>query len=156
MPGYPGHPADTAIASDYRAAGNTGARRDGRMRADAHVVPHLNVIVEFHSVLDQRVVHRAAVHRGIRSDLDIVAYDHSSYLRHLEPAAFLHRHAEPVGADHDAGMQHDALADQAAVIDGHVGEHPRARSDRGPITDEAPGADHAAGADARARSDHDV
>ena len=83
---------------------------DRGVRADAHVVADLDLVVELDALLDHRVVERAAVDRGVGADLDVVADAHAADLRNLDPAALLRRDAEAVGADHHAGVQDDPLS----------------------------------------------
>ena len=76
-------------AADHTALADLGAARDARHRghdrmlAEAHVVGDLHEIVELHAVLDDGVLDRAAVHRGVRADLDVVADHDAAELRNL-------------------------------------------------------------------------
>src|SRR5258708_7087491 len=81
--------ADLAVPPDVGAAGDAGARGDRGMRADAYVVADLDLVVELHSLLDHRVVERAAVDGGVRADLDVVADAYGADLRDLQPAPLL-------------------------------------------------------------------
>src|SRR5262245_36240670 len=102
--------ADGDVPPDIRAAPAADAAGDGAVRADAHVVADLNLVVELDALLDHGVVERAAVDRGIGADLDVVADAHRADLRNLHPAAFLAGDAEAVGADDDPGVHHHAFA----------------------------------------------
>ena len=50
-----------------------------------HVVGDLHEVVELHAVLDHGVVDRAAVDRGVRADLHVVADHDAADLRDLDP-----------------------------------------------------------------------
>src|SRR5688572_11356964 len=108
--------ADGDVPSDARAAGDADAACHRAVRADAHVVTDLHLVVELDPLLDHRVVERAAVDSGIRANLDVVADAHPADLWNFYPAAFLGGDAEAVGADDRAGMDHHALAEHALRI----------------------------------------
>src|SRR5262249_40678386 len=115
------------------------------VRSDAAVVADLDLVVELDAVLDHRIVERAAVDGGVGADLDVVADAHHAYLGDLDPApGLVLRAAEPVGADHRAGMHDDPLPEGAAVI------HHHARIKAAPASAGQAVADHAARADRRA------
>jgi hypothetical protein len=65
---------------------------------------------------------------------------HAAQLRHLEPAAGVHRQAEAVGAQHRAGMHQHALAQADARDQGHAGDSslPAPTTQSSPITQPAP------------------
>ena len=129
------------------------------MRADMHVVRHLYLVVELHTLLDHGVVQRAAVDGGIGADLDMIADDHTADLLNLQPPACIHRKAETVGTDHRAGMHDDMSSDDAAVIDSHAGIEPGMFAQHRILADAAPGhhhgfrTDHRAGRDRYMRAD---
>src|SRR5690606_38386778 len=96
---------DHTTLSYLRAAGHARHSGHRRVRADAHVVSDLHEVVELDAVLDHRVLDRAAVDRGVRADVDVVADHDRAELRDLDPAsafrtAEIRREAEAVGADH--------------------------------------------------------
>jgi hypothetical protein len=64
------------------------------VRADAHVVRDLDLVVELHALLDHRVVQRAAVDGGVGADLDVVADAHAAISRIFTQRP-LRRDAEP-------------------------------------------------------------
>ena len=91
---------------------------------------------------------RAAVDAGVGADLDVVADAHRAELLDLDPGALVRREAEAVGADHHAGMQQAARADDAVLAHGH------ARLEHGAGADARAALDHAQRADARRGIDH--
>src|SRR5258705_104904 len=145
--------ADRAVPADTRAARNGGTPGHRRMGADAHVMADLDLVVQLDAVLDHRVVERAAVDRRVGSDLDIVAYKGTTRLRDLDPASRIARHAETVGADHHAGMNQCALADNAAGIDRDRGPQAAVLADLRVLADRAIGIDHGALAKPRSPAD---
>src|SRR6185369_17732969 len=112
VPGDADLPRDHAARADGRAAGDSGAARDHRVGPEAHVVADLDLVVELDAILDDRVLDRAAIDRGVGADLDVVADAHAADLRDLHQAALVRRETEAVGPDGDAGMQHAAFADR--------------------------------------------
>ena len=84
-------------------------RRNGRVRADDHVVTHLDLIVQLDPVLDHRIVDGAPIDGGVGADLHVIADPHAAHLRHLHPGPAVRREAEAVGADHRPGVQDAAL-----------------------------------------------
>src|SRR5260370_9874691 len=77
------HTADHAALPDHRAAGYSGAGRDRRMSADDDVVTYLDLIVQFDSVLDNRIVDRAPIDSSVRPALHVVAASHAAHVRPL-------------------------------------------------------------------------
>src|SRR4029077_4865671 len=113
---------------------------------DARVVADLDLVVELHAFLDDRIVERAAVDRGGCADLDIIADPHAADLRDLHPAPVVVGDAEAVGADHGARVHDDAPSQRAAGIEHH------ARIEAAVVADLHALAHHAAGADRDARA----
>src|SRR3989338_8788065 len=146
--------ANPAITPDGSAAGNADTSGDRGMRADAHVVRNLNLVVQLHSVLDHRVVQRAAVDGGVRADLDIIADHHAADLRNLDPAPLVHRDAETVRTDHRAGMRDQVVADHAVMINNNMRVQPGMAADNRIRADAATLADDAECSYRRALADH--
>src|SRR5438105_7880524 len=94
MAGEAAEAADHAALADRGAAGHGYAGGERAVRADAHVVPDHDEVVELDALLDHRVVDGAAVDGGVGSDLDVVADAHRAELRHLEPGAALGRETD--------------------------------------------------------------
>src|SRR5258706_12383692 len=138
--------AKGAMAPDVGAAGDTDAAGHRGMRADARVVADLDLIVELHALLDDGVVERTAVDRGVGTDLDIVADAHRADLRDLDPAPVVVGDAKAVGADHRPRMDDHPLAERAPRVDHD------ARIEAAIFADLDLVAYHAAGADRDARA----
>src|ERR1700716_622077 len=73
--------ADHASLTDRRASGNPHATRDGAMGPYGHVVAHLYLIVQLHTMLYHRVVDGAPVDGGVCTDLHVVADLDAAHLR---------------------------------------------------------------------------
>src|SRR5260221_1654892 len=134
------------MAPDIGAAGDTHAAGHRGVRADARVVADLDLIVELHALLDDGVVERTAVDRGVGTDLDIVADAHRADLRDLDPAPVVVGDAEAVGVDHGPRMDDHRLAERAPRVDRD------ARIEAAIFADLDLLAHHAAGADRDARA----
>src|SRR6202034_1587566 len=99
MPRETHHAAHQAALADRGAARYPGAGGNGRMRADDHVVTHLDLIVQLGALADHRIVDRAAIHGRVGTDLDVVADAHAPDLRDLDPGAAVRSQPEAVRAD---------------------------------------------------------
>src|ERR1035437_3204908 len=137
-----GGTADHAVLSYARAASDSGAACDRSMRADAHVVPDLDQIVQLDPVLDDSVIQRTPVDASIGADFNVVADHHPAYLRDLAPGVIVLRNAEAVGANHRAGVHQRALAQAATRIDGHAGVQAAGGADLDPIAEVTARPDH--------------
>ena len=123
--------------------------------ADPAVVGDLDLVVELDAVLDHRVVERAAVDRGVGTDLDVIADHDPAELRHSRPsrpcAGTNPKPRPPITAP---GSSLRPGADQRIGTDVDVRFKPRTGADRGPAADHAVRADIAAGADHHFGFDH--
>src|SRR5690606_9566561 len=153
-------PDDAYRAADHAAAADPGAARDRRtacnrrVRTDPHVVRDLDLVVQLHAVFDDGVIQRAAIDRGVGTDLDIIAYAHGAELRHLEPALAVARLAEAVRADHNAWVKNATRADHHVAAQHHAGIQPRAFAHGRAALDAAVRADARRCADDGIRADH--
>ena len=91
----------TALAN-VRAAGDSDTGSNRGILANVHVVRNMDEVVEFYIALDHRVVERAAINSGARTDLHIITDHHPSQLRGLLPAHTITCITEPVTAHHHA------------------------------------------------------
>src|SRR6185312_14257644 len=95
----------------------------------------------------------AAVHRGVRPDLDIVLDDDAADLRDAFGPAGTADEAEALAPDAGAAVDDDAIADERTLdtgIGADIAVAPNLRIGR----DDGVGADDGAGADGNARADH--
>lgn len=88
-----------AAGADDAATRQSGASGDRGVITNPAVVCNLDKIVDLDAVADDGIFNRTAVNGGIDTDLDIVANNHSPYLRDLQPAGSGGLEAKPVGAD---------------------------------------------------------
>src|SRR5258708_10710934 len=93
--------AQEHLVAHVRAAGDPRHRRDESALADVHVMGHLDQVVDLGAGPDHRVVHAAAVDRGIGADLHVVPDEAAPHLRDLalRPAIAARHPAEAVGAE---------------------------------------------------------
>ena len=75
-----------ATRTDDSAARDTNAASDHGMVTNLYVMAHLNLIVDFHTVADDRVIKSTSVDGAARTDLYIVADAHLAQLLDLDPA----------------------------------------------------------------------
>src|SRR5690606_17130659 len=133
---------DHAVPADLGAAGNAAATGHGGVVTDLHVVRDHDLVVQLHAIADQGVGQRTAIHRGVGTNLDVVADGHPTDLRDLLPDALFVGKPETFTANHRTGLDHHTLADPYVVVQRH------ARSQPATIADHATSADHAMGTDA--------
>ena len=95
------------------------------MGADAHVVTHLDLIVQLGAFADHCIPDRAAIHGRVGTDLDVVADAHAPHLGDLDPGAAVRSQPEAVRADHRSWMHQAARAEldsRIGRINGRFGE----------------------------------
>ena len=68
------------MPADLDAAGNADASGHGGMIADLHVVRDHDLVVQLHTVADQRIGQCSTVDGGVRADLDVVTDGHPADL----------------------------------------------------------------------------
>src|SRR5215469_4703876 len=154
-------PKTRLAANHYVFAHSARAREShlgcgNRVRADLAVVPNVNQIVEFHAFKNARVVQRAAVNRGVRANLDVVANLHNPDLRKFPMLSFSESVAEPVRANHRARMNLHAMADSSVVIESHPGMHAAVVSNPASCADDAMRADLGSCADMSIFANHRI
>src|SRR5262249_35154654 len=108
------------VVADAGAAGDARLRGDDRAFADHDVVRDLHEIIDFGAAADNGLSQRRAIDRSIGADLNVVADLDDADLRNLHARRSLSGIAEAVGADNDACVQYDAVADAALLAHGHV------------------------------------
>src|SRR5439155_1160498 len=119
---------------DDDAAGNAALRDDDAVTADPHIVSDLHQVVDLGALADHGVAIGAAIDGGPGSDLHIVLNYDAADLQNLAVTRRSHDIAESALTDGAAGMDHDAIADEAI-------------GDRGIGTDAAVAADAHLGSD---------
>src|SRR5207249_11482587 len=112
--------AEHHAAADARRARNAGLGRDDAALADLDVVSDLHEVVDLRAAPDERGAERGAIDRGVRADVDIVLDDDASHLRNLVKPRAVVRVAEPVRAQHGAGMDDHAPSEPYAVAENHA------------------------------------
>ena len=80
------------------------------MRADLHVVRHLNEVIEFCSFADNRRPHRSAIDRGVGSNFHIILDYYAADLRNFDPLSSEKREPKAILANGGAGMNNNAVA----------------------------------------------
>ncbi len=137
------HPgaADNTVLAEHRAARDTGTASHHRILADHTVMADMHQVIEFATVLDDRVVERSAVDRRVGTDFDVVANQHPTQLRNLDPVLTIRRKTETIGTDHCPSMNNASLTDLAIVINGHSWVEHRTVANSGPITNDTAGID---------------
>lgn len=113
-------PGNLTAAPYPHAARDTGAGRNGGVRAYMHVVSDLNQVVELYAVINNRVIDGAPVDGGIGAYLHVVTNEHATDLRHFYPYPFLMRDTEAIRADDNPGVNNASPAYPAIVINRYI------------------------------------
>ena len=114
------------------------------MRADMHVVANLYLVVQTHVFFQHRVFQRAAVDAGIGADFAVIANQHATQLRHLDPAPGIHGQAEAVGTQYGTWMDAYTFAKPHPGNERDPGDQFAAVTYLAVFTDHATRADHTA------------
>ncbi len=125
------------------------------MRADAHVVADLDLVVQANVLFQHGIVERTAIDGGVGANLAVVADHHATLLRYLDPVAGIHRQPETVGAQHSARVDQHALAQAHADDQGDPRDQLAAGPDDAIVADDAVRADDATLADFGTGADAD-
>ncbi len=126
------------------------------MIADLHVVRDHDLVVQLHTVADQRIGQCSTVDGGVRADLDVVADGHPADLGDLLPDALLVGETEAFATDHRARLDAHPRADSDIVVERDPRRQPAAFADHATGADHAMRADTDASADAGAALDHRI
>ena len=119
-------PRDTDAAANptelpYRyAARNAHTPGNGGMRADAHIVGNLYLVIQYYTVFQNRIFQGAAINRGRGTDLTIVADAYRAELGDFHPATGIIGVAKTIAADYAPRVHHHAVAQQATVVNGYI------------------------------------
>src|SRR6266851_2249731 len=115
------------VVLDVRAARDTRLPGDEAARADPTVVPDLDQVVDLRPQADHSVVHTAAVDRGVRANLHVVADDAAAHLGNLARylPVFAGHVAEPIRAEPHAGVQDHALPHDGPAVADDLGKQLR-------------------------------
>src|SRR5579863_5534049 len=132
---------DDAPLADHGAAGDSGASGNHRVGTDTDVVADLDLVVELHSVLDDRVLDRAAVDRGVGANLDIRPNPYCPDLRYLHPFAPVGGESETIGADHYARLDDRPRSDRDPTTQRHGCHETHVFADSHVLFDDAVGSD---------------
>ncbi len=122
-------------------------RRNDRVRADLHVVPHVHQVIQLHTFRDARIIERATINCRVRADLYVISNFHDSGLRKFPVPPLAIRIAKPVRANHCARMNFGAMPDACASIESHPRMNPAS------LPNPATRANHAVRTDLRAITD---
>src|SRR5713226_5558566 len=145
---------DADLSGQDHAAPDPARARDADLGDDDRVLADLDVVRDLDEVVDLRappadgVAERRAVDRRVGTDLDVVLDEDAAHLRDLPVRLPGERVAEPVGADHRAGVDDHAAPEPDARAEHH------ARVEHGVLPDLGARADEREGVDAHARAQH--
>src|SRR5262245_26929130 len=152
-------PADQALVPYEGTARDSCLRRNDRMLAHLNVVSDLNEVIEFRSTANHSSLQRTPIDAGVCTDLDIVFNNDLADLRKLHVAFAILHVTKPIGPDHRARMNNDAVSDRHIFIDDNSRIQRAIRTNDGSLShvttgfDDAGIADNGPGLDDSARTD---
>src|SRR5438477_8872033 len=111
-----GGAAYRAIFPNPGATGNACTSGNRGVRTDMTIVGNLDLIIQFDALFNYRISQRAAVNCRVCADFHIVAYQHPTGLRNLDPGSTFVSEAKTISPDDCAGMDNTALADFASCV----------------------------------------
>jgi hypothetical protein len=106
------------------AAGDAGLCHHDAVAADLHVVRDLHEVVDLRPLADDGVARRAAVHRGVGADLDVVSDAAPAEVGHPLETASLPDESEPGAAHARAAADDDPLTEERVPVDRRASSHP--------------------------------
>src|SRR5262249_28267165 len=142
-----GLPGQDHVVADARAAGDARLGGDDRALADDDVMRDLDEIVDLRAAPDRSFSQRRAVDRAVGADLDVVADLDDADLRDFGPRRAFTRVAEAVGADDDAGVKYDPVAEAATLAHRDVGVEDAGLADGRALAEKDAGKEDAPAAD---------
>ena len=108
-----------------RPTGETRLGHDQGVLADVAVVSDLDQIVDLRTPSNARLVQGRAIDGRVRTDFDVVLDDDATALSHRDgTAAFIQHIAEPIRAEHDPGLEYDAVPDSSVFTQDGAGVDP--------------------------------
>ena len=106
------------VATDNSATGNADTGGDSRMGTNTHVMRHLDLVIEFTALLDNRIVQGPAIDRCVRTNFNIIRNHDTAKLWNLVPPVRVHHQSEAVGSDDHTRVQDAAIPDSAPSAPG--------------------------------------
>ena len=108
------------MPADARTASDTHTTRNHRVGANTAVVTDLYQIIQLDAFLDDRIIKRATIYRGIRANFHRIPDHDAPDLRNFHPAASIFCISKSISPHHYAGTEHAILTDLATRIYRHI------------------------------------
>ena len=145
--------AENAVMAQRCRACDADLRDKQAMRADLCAVADGNLVAYFCAFADDGIAERAAFDGAAGAKLDIIFKDHHADLRYFMMLAVVGGEAEAILADGGIGVDDDAIADLAAVVNNGIGIDDAVVADGNIFADKYAGIDFAVIADFRVIGD---
>ena len=112
--------ADDAVIFDRDTAANPGLRGNHYALSDVAVVSDMDHVVELRSFTNSRTTERATIDSRVRAQLDVVFDNYCANLRKLMITHVIANITKAVGANDNACVQNDSVADCHAVFNENI------------------------------------
>jgi hypothetical protein len=109
--------ANLAVWPNHRTPGNSNTCSNGASLADPDVMSHLNLIVQFATGLDHRVVQGPTVDGRVGTDFAIIANPDPARLGNFDPFGPCSGESKSIRADDGTGMNDDPRSNFTVRID---------------------------------------
>jgi len=147
--------AENTVVADLDTAGDADLGNQKAVRANVGIVADGNQVAHFCTVTDDGIAESAAVDGTVGADFDIVFDENAANLGDFVMNAAVGGIAETILADYGAGMDNDAIANSATVVNCYVRINYAISTDFGGRADGAVGIDAGIIADLSLGRDND-
>ena len=89
------------------------------MGTNTYVMRHLDLVIEFTALLDNRIVEGPTIDRCVRTNFNIVRNHNTAKLWNLVPSVLVHHQPEAISPDYHTRVQDAAIPDLHRVRQGN-------------------------------------
>src|SRR5450830_1996434 len=112
--------ANRTIFADTGTAGDTGTGGNSCMRTNMAIVGNLNLIIQLDPVFQHSIGQGTTIYRGVGTNFNVIADDHATDLRNLDPFTTVIGETETVGTNDCPRMNNAAFTNFATCMDGNA------------------------------------
>nr|VFK26734.1 MAG: hypothetical protein BECKMB1821I_GA0114274_1001103 [Candidatus Kentron sp. MB] len=108
-------PFSNVNASCYRYTA-----RDSGMGSDIYIMPNLNLVIYFYTILKDGILQRASIYCGIGSDFHVVTNPHRTELWYSNPCTIVVGNTKTIATDDNSGMDKHSFPDDNILAERYV------------------------------------
>ncbi len=124
--------------------------------SNTDIMTNLDLIIQLHASLDNRIPQRAAIDAGVGSNLNIILQHHTTGLRNLQMLTTCPCITEAIRADDGPSLQDHAVSQLRAILNDDIGVNDAIPSDTNPMTNDHARTNDRMIADLNLRPNHDM